>query len=222
MKTKENDGKDVELNPVKEERVIEPIRKKISGLDKFKFKGSSVAYLTIIVVILFAAVVLRYTNPVTIIQNNTIEVPVPFEVFVNQTCDICETCATCETCDYSNCTQKYSEGFVLALMREAKKCEKDENFIEIDECRWKLNRTSKKLSNCTAEKIIYKEDCDDYCIDIEWDQCSDMFDGNLTTCHDILNDCEGCIKDCDDECSSDSNLGNCRDCINSCKNDCQD
>ncbi|KKK95081.1 hypothetical protein LCGC14_2676380, partial [marine sediment metagenome] len=36
MKTKENDGKDVELNPVKEERVIEPIRKKISGLDKLK------------------------------------------------------------------------------------------------------------------------------------------------------------------------------------------
>ncbi len=178
-----------------------------------------IIYITSIFIIVFASVIIYYTNPVTIEHNNTVIQEVEVIREIEKECEVCQTCEVCQNC---NDTQKYSSAYVLQLIRLAKKCEKSRYNYDLDECSWRLNRTDGLLNNCTEERDNFEDECEDFCLDIEWDTCKDMYDGNLTDCQNTLNICEDCLKDCNDDCNSDSNLGNCRECLDNCKIRCED
>ena len=84
--------------------------------------------------------------------NNTINHTIIKEVFVYENCTDCEVCVECEQC-------RYTEQYVLSLIRIAKHCERGINLSDcwylLEDERLDHNKTKHELNNKTMELCYY-------------------------------------------------------------------
>ncbi|KKL28147.1 hypothetical protein LCGC14_2378080 [marine sediment metagenome] len=160
-----------------------------------------IIYITSIFIIIFASIIINYSNPKIVEVEKIKEVEVIKEVEkiveVEAECPFCNTSSTCPDCQYS---QKY----VLSLIAQAKKCERSEYHYDLDECTWKLNKTDEEFEECEEELDDCEDDCEDLCDEFEYnfDKCEDNLTdckNDYNECSDDLNDCEDCLNDEDPE-----------------------
>ncbi|KKN77104.1 hypothetical protein LCGC14_0363000 [marine sediment metagenome] len=160
---------------------------------------------TVVLVLTMTYLIVWYNNPRTIEHNTTIIKEIEKIVEIEKECLECitPTCAVCDSsikCNTSECP--YSSNYVLGLIRIAKKCERRDTF-DIDECDWKLNKTSARLGNCTTDLGDCESDCLVYCDDIEYER--DEFRTKFNNCTTRYKELETKLDDCNedlDECEN--------------------